>query len=59
MIRGSFPNQTRSVWFEVELPYLYPDTVPVVSVKGGIVGDEQERWETILKQKFQELEDSV
>jgi hypothetical protein len=47
-----------SVWFEVELPRLYPDTVPVVSVKGSIARDEQERWQAVVKQKIQELEDS-
>jgi hypothetical protein len=46
------------VWFEVELPRLYPDIVPMVSIKGNIAKEEQERWQNIVKQKSQELGDS-
>jgi len=46
------------VWFEVELPRLYPSVRPVISVKGDIGRDEQERWQGTVKEKMQELDGS-
>jgi len=48
------------IWFEVELPRLYPSggVRPMVSVKGDIARDEQERWQGIVRDKLQELDDN-
>jgi hypothetical protein len=46
------------VWFEAELPRLYPSVWPVISVKGDIARDEQARWQGTVKEKMQELHGS-
>jgi len=44
------------IWFEVELPSNYPNARPVVSVKGDVARGEQDRWQSIVREKMQELE---
>ena len=51
--------QDSSIWFEVELPFSYPSTPPIVLVRGDEISrSEHERWQAIVKGHLSEVSNS-